>query len=147
MLLWGALVCGLKEVMAWHGSSCPSTSPPSTLKAHCSTFPRPSSLLFRALAIIALLKDEPRLAAERAAHAKKRGAYQGYGSYDVQAQGGEQQQQQGQGQWQAAAGDGGHLSAEGRGEAGQQSGSPEYRERGPMDGGGLRAAGETKGVR
>ena len=66
----------------------------------------------------------------------------------MQAQGGaagaagEQQQQQ-QGQWQASAGDGGHLSAEG---GGKQSGSPEYRERGPMDGG-LRAAGETKGVR
>ena len=106
-----------------------------------SPFPPPC----RALAIIALLKDEPRLAAERAAHAKKRGAYQGYGSYDVQAQGGSNGDQLGQGQaqgqnhWQTAAGDGGHLQA--AGEA-----SPEYRERGPMDGG-LRAGGETKGVR
>ena len=46
--------------------------------------------LRRAQAILALLKDEPRLAAEREAHTKRRGAYTGFSSYDVMAQGGPQ---------------------------------------------------------
>lgn len=56
--------------------------------------------------------------------------------------GGAQQAQQGG--WHAAAGDGGHLSQD-PAEAPPQPGSPDYRER--SAGGGLRAAGETKGVR
>lgn len=39
----------------------------------------------RAQAILALLRDEARLAAEREAHARKRGTYQGFSSLDTQA--------------------------------------------------------------
>ncbi|KAL4448394.1 hypothetical protein ABPG75_005613 [Micractinium tetrahymenae] len=96
----------------------------------------------RAQALLALLKDGPRLAAEREAHAKKRGAYQGFSSYDVQAQGGPAGQH-GAGEasgWHAAAQDNGHLSQEDK-----QPGSPDYRERETGDAS-LRNAGETKGV-
>ena len=41
----------------------------------------------RAQAILALLHDEARLAAERAAHQKKRGAYQGFSNYEMTVQG------------------------------------------------------------
>ncbi|PSC70463.1 putative ADP-ribosylation factor GTPase-activating AGD15 isoform X1 [Micractinium conductrix] len=92
----------------------------------------------RAQAILALLKDEPRLAAEREAHTKRRGAYTGFSSYDVMAQGGPQGADGG---WHVAPQDGGHLSQEG----GKQPGSPDYREKEPGDGA-LRPAGETKGV-
>jgi len=37
----------------------------------------------RAQAILALLRDEQRLAAEREAHARKRGTYQGFSSVDM----------------------------------------------------------------
>ena len=37
----------------------------------------------RAQAILALLRDEGRLAAEREAHARKRGTYQGFSSVDM----------------------------------------------------------------
>lgn len=61
----------------------------------------------RAQAILALLRDEARLAAEREAHQKKRGAYTGFSSYDVTAQGGGNAAvagaQEGQGGWQATA--------------------------------------------
>ena len=89
------------------------------------------------------MRDEARLAPEREAHQRKRGQYQGFSSFDVVALGGpaqqqqQQQQQQGEGGgWHAAPGDGGHLARDGADEAAPQPGSP----------GGLRAAGETKGV-
>jgi hypothetical protein len=93
-----------------------------------------SNVRHRAQAILALLRDEGRLAAEREAHARKRGTYQGFSSLDM-AQGGPVQQQQEGGGWQAAAADGGHLARAQQGEE-QQPGSPR-----------LRQAGETKGVR
>lgn len=51
-------------------------------------FPETGVLLFgacgcRAQAILALLRDEGRLAAEREAHARKRGTYQGFSSLDM----------------------------------------------------------------
>ncbi|KAI3426323.1 hypothetical protein D9Q98_008696 [Chlorella vulgaris] len=101
----------------------------------------------RAQAIVTLLKDGPRLAEEREAHTKKRGAYQGFSSYDVMAQGGPPRPSQDA--YQAAANDGGHLSKQGSGTAfggeQQQPSSPDYRERGATDAQ-LRNAGETKGV-
>lgn len=101
----------------------------------------------RAQAILALLRDEARLGAEREAAAKKRGAYGGFGAYDVQAQGGGAAAS-GAEAWQAAAaaGDGGRQGGEGAGQESGEPGSPEYRARQAGEEG-HRPAGETKGVR
>lgn len=73
------------------------------------TRPHRALPLCRAQALLALLKDGPRLAAEREAHARKRGAYQGFSSYDMQAQGGPA------GQHGAGEASGWHASAQVRG--------------------------------
>lgn len=88
--------------MAFAWRLCMAMHAPLTCAPPRPALARPSR---RAQALLALLKDGPRLAAEREAHAKKRGAYQGFSSYDMQAQGGTTAGQHGAGDaggWHAA---------------------------------------------
>ena len=75
---WGRVVGGARCNASPLGS--PHSPSPCFLETGVLLF---GSFDCRAQAILALLRDEGRLAAEREAHARKRGTYQGFSSVDM----------------------------------------------------------------
>ena len=77
----------LQAALSRATAAAPALLPAPAARRDTEQAPQPlRRLCRRAQAILALLRDEGRLVAEREAHARKRGAYQGFSSYDMMAQ-------------------------------------------------------------